>query len=166
CSSDLLRQPRGRRGGGHPYIVAHSVPAHCQGLLPDLRELLRRHPLLHAEPDRGHRHGTARPAQRRLADADGTAGRQDRDRFRYGAPAVHAAVRAPLARLTLPAKSLPRSILFMCRMNAVRSPMAEAIARSMLGPGIFIASAGIRPGARDPFVDATLAEKGLTAPPH
>jgi protein-tyrosine-phosphatase len=51
-------------------------------------------------------------------------------------------------------------------MNAVRSPMAEAIARSMLGPGIFIASAGIRPGARDPFVDATLAEKGLTAPPH
>jgi protein-tyrosine-phosphatase len=67
--------------------------------------------------------------------------------------------------LILPAKP-PRSILFMCRMNAVRSPMAEAIARSLLPTGTFVASAGIRPGARDPFVDAVLAEKGLDAPAH
>jgi protein-tyrosine-phosphatase len=70
-----------------------------------------------------------------------------------------------LARLIL-SLPVPRSILFMCRMNAVRSPMAEAIAGSMLPSGTFVASAGIRHGARDPFVDAALAEKGLTPPAH
>lgn len=59
----------------------------------------------------------------------------------------------------------PRSILFMCRMNAVRSPMAETIARSLL-PGTYVASAGIRPGERDPFVDAVLDEVGLTLGRH
>ena len=59
----------------------------------------------------------------------------------------------------------PRSVLFMCRMNAVRSPMAETIARSLL-PGTSVASAGIRPGERDPFVDAVLAEVGLSLGRH
>jgi protein-tyrosine-phosphatase len=49
----------------------------------------------------------------------------------------------------------------MCGMNAVRSPIAEALARSMLPPTVFIASAGVRSGEPDPFVDAVLAEKGL-----
>ncbi|GHD14563.1 low molecular weight phosphatase family protein [Tianweitania populi] len=60
-----------------------------------------------------------------------------------------------------PAKA-PRSLLFLCGMNAVRSPMAEQIARSMLPSSTFLASAGVRAGERDPFVDAVLAEKGLT----
>ncbi len=52
-------------------------------------------------------------------------------------------------------------------MNAVRSPMAEAITGSMLPAGTFVASAGIlRHGARDPFVDAALAEKGLRLMDH
>lgn len=52
-------------------------------------------------------------------------------------------------------------------MNAVRSPMAEAIAGALLPDGTFVASAGIlRHGARDPFVDAALAEKGLALPDH
>ena len=53
----------------------------------------------------------------------------------------------------------------MCRMNAVRSPMAETIARSLL-PDTYIASAGIRPGERDPFVDAVLGEVGLSLGRH
>ncbi|MEO3386290.1 low molecular weight phosphatase family protein [Mesorhizobium sp. CAU 1741] len=57
---------------------------------------------------------------------------------------------------------IPRSILFLCGMNAIRSPMAEAIARSMLPRDVFIASAGVRAGPRDPFVDAVLAERGLS----
>lgn len=57
---------------------------------------------------------------------------------------------------------LPRSILFLCGMNAIRSPMAEALARAMLPAGTFLASAGVRAGQRDPFVDAVLAEKGLS----
>lgn len=47
-------------------------------------------------------------------------------------------------------------------MNAVRSPMAELLARKVLPPTTFVASAGVRGGERDPFVDAVLAEEGLT----
>jgi protein-tyrosine-phosphatase len=47
-------------------------------------------------------------------------------------------------------------------MNAVRSPMAEALARKALPSTIFVASAGVRMGERDPFVDAVLAEDGLS----
>jgi protein-tyrosine-phosphatase len=47
-------------------------------------------------------------------------------------------------------------------MNAVRSPMAELLARKMLPPAVFVASAGVRAGERDPFVDAVLAEDGLS----
>ena len=61
-----------------------------------------------------------------------------------------------------PGSVLPKSILFMCRMNAVRSPVAETLARKMLPPTVFIASAGVRAGERDPFVDAVLSEEGLS----
>ncbi len=47
-------------------------------------------------------------------------------------------------------------------MNAVRSPMAEQLARKMLPAATFVASAGVRGGERDPFVDAVLAEEGLS----
>lgn len=62
--------------------------------------------------------------------------------------------------------TIPSSILFLCRMNAIRSPMAEAIARKFLPRSVFIASAGVKAGERDPFVDAVLAEKGLTLGDH
>ena len=60
------------------------------------------------------------------------------------------------------AASLPRSVLFLCGMNAVRSPIAEQMARTLLPRSVFVASAGVRPGERDPFVDAVLAESGLS----
>ena len=60
-----------------------------------------------------------------------------------------------------PGKATPGAVLFVCGMNAIRSPMAEAMARSILPPGIYVASAGVRPGERDPFVDVVLAEIGL-----
>jgi protein-tyrosine-phosphatase len=47
-------------------------------------------------------------------------------------------------------------------MNAVRSPMAEMLARQVLPATTFVASAGVRGGERDPFVDAVLAEDGLS----
>ena len=59
------------------------------------------------------------------------------------------------------APALPRSVLFMCRMNAVRSPMAEHLAREVLPSSVFVASAGIYIGTPDPFVDAVLSEEGL-----
>ncbi|MCQ0990310.1 low molecular weight phosphatase family protein [Jiella sp. LLJ827] len=47
-------------------------------------------------------------------------------------------------------------------MNAIRSPIAEALAREILPPTVYIASAGVRSGQRDPFVDSVLAERGLS----
>lgn len=51
-------------------------------------------------------------------------------------------------------------------MNAIRSPMAEMLARPVVRPGTYIASAGVRAGQRDPFVDAVLDEKGLSLGEH
>jgi protein-tyrosine-phosphatase len=61
---------------------------------------------------------------------------------------------------------VPRAILFMCGMNSIRSPMAEVIAKQIVAPGIYIQSAGVRAGERDPFVDAVLDEAGLTLGKH
>ncbi len=47
----------------------------------------------------------------------------------------------------------------------IRSPLAEVLARNLLPPSIFVASAGVRSGEREPFVDAVLAESGLSLPP-
>ena len=69
---------------------------------------------------------------------------------------------APAQPSDIPQKKKPGSILFMCGMNSIRSPMAEALAKSILPKGTYIASAGVRPGERDPFVDAVLSEVNLS----
>ncbi|MFD1198433.1 low molecular weight phosphatase family protein [Brucella gallinifaecis] len=56
----------------------------------------------------------------------------------------------------------PSSILFVCGKNAIRSPIAELLARKLLPPNMYIASAGVQRGERDPFVDAVLNEEGLS----
>jgi protein-tyrosine-phosphatase len=61
---------------------------------------------------------------------------------------------------------LPGAVLFMCGMNSIRSPMAEAIARHYLPQSVYVASAGVRRGERDPFVDVVLEEIGLTIGRH
>lgn len=58
--------------------------------------------------------------------------------------------------------SRPGAILFMCGQNVIRSPMAEAIARHLLPSGTWVASAGVKKGERDPFVDVVLEEIGLS----
>ncbi len=63
-------------------------------------------------------------------------------------------------------KKAPRSVLFMCGMNSIRSPMAEALAKAAMPAGTYVASAGVRPGERDPFVDVVLDEIGLTVGRH
>jgi len=56
-----------------------------------------------------------------------------------------------------------QAVLFACAMNAIRSPMAEAIARHYFGKTHFIQSAGIRKGDIDGFTIAVLAEIGIDA---
>ncbi len=65
-------------------------------------------------------------------------------------------------RLDTPEHRRPGAILFVCGMNAIRSPIAEALARALLPSGIYIASAGVKRGERDTFVDAVLDEEGLS----
>ena len=73
---------------------------------------------------------------------------------------------APRIEPFAPPARLPGSILFMCGQNAIRSPMAEALAAFHLPRGVLVRSAGLRTGARDPFVDAVIAEAGLPVIPH
>ncbi|WP_105381434.1 arsenate-mycothiol transferase ArsC [Neorhizobium alkalisoli] len=65
-----------------------------------------------------------------------------------------------------PKSKRPGAILFMCGFNVIRSPMAEAIAKRLLPHDIYIQSAGVRAGERDPFVDAVLEEVGLSIGRH
>ena len=60
----------------------------------------------------------------------------------------------------------PQSLLFACSENAVRSPMAEALARQLLGRSIHLASVGVQPGERDPFVTAVMDEIGIDLKNH
>ncbi|RFB04848.1 arsenate-mycothiol transferase ArsC [Parvularcula marina] len=56
------------------------------------------------------------------------------------------------------------SILFACNMNSVRSPMAEALAKDILGPEVHIESCGVFAGILDPFVARVLEEEGIPIP--
>ncbi len=61
-----------------------------------------------------------------------------------------------------PPVARPRSLLFLCGRNTIRSPIAEALAKRLLPKSIFITSAGVLTGTHDPFVDAVLAEEALS----
>ncbi|NBJ12559.1 arsenate-mycothiol transferase ArsC [Microvirga arsenatis] len=58
------------------------------------------------------------------------------------------------------------SVLFVCAMNSVRSPMAEAIARHYFGKSIYVQSAGVRKGEMDGFTASILSEIGIDASKH
>lgn len=54
----------------------------------------------------------------------------------------------------------------MCAYNAVRSPMAEAMAKHFFGKSIYVQSAGARKGEVDPFALEVLDEIGIDARKH
>jgi protein-tyrosine-phosphatase len=60
----------------------------------------------------------------------------------------------------------PLAVLFACGLNAIRSPMAAAMLRQMLGSSIYVGSAGVRKGEPDPFAVAVMAEIGLDISRH
>ncbi len=63
---------------------------------------------------------------------------------------------------------LPGSVLFVCNRNTIRSPMAEALMKHLLGQRIHVDSVGVRlsAGEMDPFAVAALAEIGLNMARH
>jgi protein-tyrosine-phosphatase len=60
----------------------------------------------------------------------------------------------------------PGSVLFVCTLNAVRSPMAAGILCHLMGPNVRVASAGVRAGLTDPFVVAVMDELGIDVSEH
>jgi protein-tyrosine-phosphatase len=61
---------------------------------------------------------------------------------------------------------LPGAVLFVCTMNAVRSPMAAAILRHLAGQRTYVQSAGVRAGPMDEFAAAVMQEIGIDISRH
>ena len=61
---------------------------------------------------------------------------------------------------------MPQSVLFACTQNAVRSPMAAAIMRHLFGRFVYVRSAGVRAGERDPMVEEAMDEIGIELAAH
>ena len=61
---------------------------------------------------------------------------------------------------------LPAAILFCCNLNEVRSPMAEGIMKRFHGTRVFVDSAGLHEGARDPFMIEVMREIGVDMSRH
>jgi protein-tyrosine-phosphatase len=61
---------------------------------------------------------------------------------------------------------LPGSVLFACTMNAVRSPMAEAIMKHLHGKRVFVDSVGLKSQPIDPFVIEVMKEIGIDVHRH
>ena len=60
----------------------------------------------------------------------------------------------------------PHMVLYVCTMNAIRSPMAAAITDHFFGPKLYAASAGLTAGDPDPFVSVVMDEIGIDLKTH
>jgi protein-tyrosine-phosphatase len=60
----------------------------------------------------------------------------------------------------------PQAVLFACGLNAVRSPMAAALLKQMLGRALYVDSAGVRKGELDAFASAVMEEIGIDINTH
>lgn len=59
-----------------------------------------------------------------------------------------------------------KSVLFVCNQNAVRSPMAEALANKHFRRRVFVESAGLIAGHLDPFSVSVMLEEGINIENH
>lgn len=64
-----------------------------------------------------------------------------------------------------PAKP-PQSVLFVCGLNSIRSPMAAALMKQYFPGEVYVASAGVRPGEADGFAAAVMEEIGAGIAGH
>ena len=60
----------------------------------------------------------------------------------------------------------PQAVLFACGWNSVRSPMAAAIFRHLMGRRVYVGSAGVRKQDLDPFAIAAMEEIGIDIHAH
>jgi protein-tyrosine-phosphatase len=62
--------------------------------------------------------------------------------------------------------SRPQAVLFACGLNSVRSPMAAAMLKQMLGTSLYVGSAGVRKGELDAFAVSAMEEAGIDIHAH
>jgi protein-tyrosine-phosphatase len=60
----------------------------------------------------------------------------------------------------------PRSVLFACGLNSLRSPMAARLFGHLVGPSVPVRSAGVQTADLDAFAVAAMAEIGLDIGNH
>jgi protein-tyrosine-phosphatase len=60
----------------------------------------------------------------------------------------------------------PQAVLFACGLNSVRSPMAAAMLKQMLGTSLYVGSAGVRKGELDAFAVSAMEEAGIDIHGH
>ena len=63
-------------------------------------------------------------------------------------------------------RDLPSAVLFACTMNAIRSPMAEALMRHYHGRQVWVRSVGVHKGLLDPFAVIVMDEIGIDIARH
>lgn len=64
-----------------------------------------------------------------------------------------------------PAKKLPGSVLFVCYLNAIRSPMAEGLMKKHF-PSVYAESCGLAQGDSDDLMIAVMKESGVDMSEH
>jgi len=62
--------------------------------------------------------------------------------------------------------ALPSAVLFACTLNALRSPMAEAMLKHLHAQRIYVDSVGVRAGELDGFAIAVMDEIGIDISSH
>lgn len=62
--------------------------------------------------------------------------------------------------------SRPGSVLFMCYMNSIRSPMAEGLMKARYGAEIYVQSCGLAAGELDSLMVAVMSEKCIDMSAH
>ncbi|NNE56670.1 MAG: low molecular weight phosphatase family protein [Hellea sp.] len=58
------------------------------------------------------------------------------------------------------------SVLFICFLNSIRSPMAEGLCQKLFGDNIYADSCGIQAGELDDLMVAVMREKGIDMSEH
>lgn len=62
---------------------------------------------------------------------------------------------------------LPQSVLFVCNLNMIRSPMAQGLMLRRFAKVVWVDSCGVRPGReRDPFMVSVMDELGVDMSKH
>lgn len=61
---------------------------------------------------------------------------------------------------------MPNSVLFVCYLNSIRSPMAEGLMKKRFGRSLYVQSAGMSSGEIDDLMVAVMAEKGVDLSDH